>query len=267
MAVKVHTLLRPAKDELAEKKIQIISYEESPILAVLSSFYTSVMINVISWGNAYAIFPYSTFIRRDGLMFHEQDECFETQRQKYQQRGWAIEESPPVDEKAYRCEFARTRRVGDRFSFIIPFDTIGIEPPRVPDTVLEYASFSLERDISDDYTGPHRISACTRHACVLKYAYTCTPLLSHTIGSKLDKLTLEEIQKIPESSRPQYFDRMTGGDDVMWLYRDQLRDDGIQLRQYDDEIPGWYTEWEKTQPLSIEDRGNVRMKWHDIVSV
>ena len=109
----------------------------APIQAILSGFHNTVVINVIFWSKAYALFPYSTFICRDGLLLKKRNEYFQNQLEKYQQRGWATEESAPVDDKERRREFARIRRVGDRLSFIVPFDTSGIAPPRVPDAVLE----------------------------------------------------------------------------------------------------------------------------------
>ena len=120
----------------------------APIRVILSGFHNTVVTNVISWSKAYALFPYSTFIRRDGLLLQKRNEYFENQLRKYQQRGWTTEESPPVEDKERRREFARIRRVGDRSSFIVPFDTSGMTSPRVPDAVLEDACFYIHRVFS-----------------------------------------------------------------------------------------------------------------------
>ena len=123
-----------------------MSTRTTPIQAILSGFYTTVIINVISWGKAYALFPYSTFIRRDGVLLRKRNEYIMIQLQKYQQRGWTIEASPPVEDKELRREFARNKLVGDQSSFIMPFNTDGIAPPRVPDAILENIAFRIQRN-------------------------------------------------------------------------------------------------------------------------
>lgn len=213
-----------------------------------------MVINVVSWSKAYALFPNSTFICRDGLVLKRPNEYFKNQLQKYKQRGWTVEESPPVEDKELRHEFARTRRVGDRFSFIMPFDTNGIALPRVPDAVLEYASFDILRDSP---LRPHQISARTYSACMLEYEYTGTSTFHSSICSVMDERTLEEIRKLPEASRPPYFSETIEVRNNLSSYRDQLQQDGIQLKKHDDKMPEWYAEWERRQAASIQRRSNT----------
>ena len=246
---KIRTLVRAAKDGRTEEQIQIVHTADTPILAIFKGLYNTVVMNVIAWNKAYAIFPYLTFVRYDGILLKELDNYFVNQLEKYHYRGWSIEESPIEDERLLRCELARTRRVGDRFTVVIPLDTRGMSPPQVPDTVLEHGTFHAERLTIAGVLQPHSIHARAFGACVLKHTYSCGDRSDFwsTIGSKLDSLAVVEVQKLPESLRPFDHLRLTQNrHGLRELHRTLLRDN-IELKKYDEENPRCFKEWEDSQ--------------------
>ena len=248
---KIRTLVRPAKDGRSEEQIQIVHTADTPILAILKGFYNTIVMNVISWNKAYAVFPYSTFVRYDGLLLKDLNEYFTKQIEKYHHRGWSIEESPVEDDRLLRCELARTGRIGDRFTIVIPFDTKSMDPPRVPDTVLEHGTFHAERPTIAGVLQPHSIHARAFGACVLKHTYSCGDRSDFwsAIETKLDNLALEELQKLPESLRPADHFRLTQNRRGFRVLHNILLRDNIELKKYDEELPRWFSEWENSQVM------------------
>lgn len=128
----------------------------------------------------------------------------------------------------------------------------------MPDAVLEYSSFKIRRD---NFLRPYEIFTLTYYACVLEHEYTrgSDPFYSW-LRSVLDELTLKELQKLPEASRPPYLDEMIEGGRELFVYRDLLLRDGVRLKKYEDKMTQWYAEWEETQAARVEQRSD-RSPW------
>ena len=99
------------------------------------------MLNFLTWSKAYAAFPLSTFVHRHGVAFGNLDEFFQSHAEKYQNRNFPISELHSQGPRRSTSELAEIRRLGDRLTWKIPFDTTDIEPPKKHDYVLE-ASYS-----------------------------------------------------------------------------------------------------------------------------
>lgn len=62
---------------------------------------------------------------------------------KYEGRGWKSQDVLwPEDQPSHRS-MLKVRRLGDRFTWIIPLDTGDVEHAATPDSVLEYANWKL----------------------------------------------------------------------------------------------------------------------------
>ena len=211
------------------------------------------MINFLTWNKAYAVFPQSTFINRNGVALRRLDEFFQSHAEKYKKRNYRISGLRSPDSRRSTSEIAEIRRPGDRLTWRIPFDTTGIEAPKTPDYVLEHSAFGFEQTKcdTDDFTLPYSITALTFEACVLRYRYTLPncPDFFDSIQAKMDRLTFEELQKLPKTLRPRSYLRMIRNPWKLHRYRDGLFDRGTsRLTCYDEKIPAWYAEWERKTP-------------------
>lgn len=66
---------------------------------------------------------------------------------KYTRRGWKLRGLDwPAERRFSNLPVHNSRRVGDRLSWIIPFDTESVEHSKTPDHVLEYADFTIRTD-------------------------------------------------------------------------------------------------------------------------
>lgn len=66
-----------------------MSCDESPAITILSGFYTSATMNIISWNKAYSLFPKATFSYKT-YPLHPLDEYHNALHQKYIQQGWQL---------------------------------------------------------------------------------------------------------------------------------------------------------------------------------
>lgn len=163
---------------MADKKIQIVCSENEAVSAILRS-HTTVVINFFSWNKAYAIYPLSTIIHREGYMLKSPDWHINTPNvamemiHKYTNRGWKFRDVAWPEERHFHIDrpirkprraklqevvepqegkphtnhpIRDSRRVGDKYTWIIPFDTTYVEGSEVPDYVLEYTVFTLKKE-------------------------------------------------------------------------------------------------------------------------
>jgi hypothetical protein len=113
-------------------KIQIVSTRSTPVQAILHGFYTTAVVNFLSWNKAYSIFPDITFLHpRTTYPLKRIDRSYPPLLAKYEIRGWTM--SDPIPE---------TRKIA--------LNTTGVGTPRVPDFVLESSCFQL-RSSQENY--------------------------------------------------------------------------------------------------------------------
>ncbi|KAH7066427.1 hypothetical protein BKA63DRAFT_496255 [Paraphoma chrysanthemicola] len=106
---------------------------------------TTACMYLITWNKAYAIFPYTTFIRRECYMVKELSDSVGDYVTEIEKEGIQVR-SISWKQKGLsgNCDtLTRRRRIGDKYSWIIHLDTTGIVPSTVPDEVIEYAAFNL----------------------------------------------------------------------------------------------------------------------------
>ncbi|KAI5927612.1 hypothetical protein F4810DRAFT_272395 [Camillea tinctor] len=131
------------------KKVQLIATYGPPVQAILRGYYTTALVNFISWNKAYSIFPRSTFLSHETIPLKSMDEYFGSLHAKYSRRGWrmrtesvmveGLSQPDPLGSLAKKGN----RRVGDRDTWIIQLDTSSVAKPSKPDFVLEYSCFQI----------------------------------------------------------------------------------------------------------------------------
>ncbi|KAI1415796.1 hypothetical protein F5Y13DRAFT_186651 [Hypoxylon sp. FL1857] len=176
----------------AKSKIQLTVTHCIPLLAILRTYYTTALVNFISWNKAYSLFPRATFLYHETMPLKPVNEHFGRLHSKYSKRGWRMRTQPitydvfPGHISPYGT--SANRRIGDRDTRIIRLDTAFVERPPQPD-------FVLERNLASG------ISAGLFKSPSLRYRYvhpTCGPLIIFwtEIGKFLDRNTYGQLMKM-----------------------------------------------------------------------
>ena len=188
---------------------------------------------------------------------------------KWEKRGWRSQDVLwPEDEVSHESMLV-DRRLGDRWTWIIPLNNAGVTHANAPDSALEYSTFRLEGFASDRVPrlGHYGAVALPFVSMVLKHKYTnlrswgdeSRDFWPDFAAPRLERLSLMELWKVPPSSRPQSIqdamDRVYIQDQTvkLWRLRSDLTESGIELPSYDHEIPGWYAEWERQQASRVQE--------------
>lgn len=254
--IQVHTLVKLREDS-TKAVIQIVSTPAQPLFSILKRFYTTLVVNVMSWNKAYTIYPQSSFLHHKTYLLKEMNDHYGKLLAKHETRGWKSQDVLWREDEASHGSILQDRRVGDQWTWIIPFNNTGVDRSEMPDSVLEYSCFRLEKDLD---SGLHFYECMVLNLCSLVLRYGYTNLTGDRVGSefwaqfagpRLERLSLIELLKVPQSSRPQ--DIQDAMDDSYDLYglKSEIAKSGIELPSYDHEIPRWYAQWEKKQASRI----------------
>ncbi len=131
----------------AESKIEIRLCVTSswclPIQTILYHIPTTAALNFISWNKAYSIFPLPTFIQHKCYSLQDWREWDREALRTQSQRGWNVQGVMWPEEQRHNHPIRERRRVGDRYTWMIPFDTRRVEWSKTPDYVLEHACFRV----------------------------------------------------------------------------------------------------------------------------
>lgn len=185
---------------------------------------------------------------------------------KYGTRGWTSQGDLWPEDEASHKSMVEPRRLGDKWTWIIPFDQTGVGRPNTPDSVLEFSTFDLRKyNCSQPNPGYYSIQVQRFGSLVLKYHYVSSTAYENEFWTsfaapRLERLSMIELWKIPPELRPakaQYlmdlaqttaYDRKSAY--PIALYNLNLRD--IELPCYDHEIPGWYAAWERMRSSRVQ---------------
>lgn len=226
-----------------------------PIQDILHAVGTTVQLCALSWNKGYSLFPLPTFIQHKGYILNDSDAGAV---EGFPQRGWNIQGVMWPEEKRCNHPIRERRRVGDRYTWIISFDTSNVEASKTPDSVLEFASFNMDLSLSYDNTKPYdakkedvryyAIEVDILKSKVLKHTYCYGDVrLLNFLTPRLHSSTILEVRKLQPGQRPANHDqimRNRGNVDTMlegfnrpaaWIYRD-------------DEFSTWYRAFEEYCP-------------------
>ena len=266
---QVVTLVRTRNG--TEAQVQIIHTKKPPVFTILENFYTTLVVNVISWNKAYAVFPQPSFLYHRTYLLTDMTEYLGTLLSKYGERGWTTQDILWPEDEASHKSMLEPRRLGDKWTWIIPFDQTGVSRSITPDPVLEFSTFNLEkREYSQPNPGFYKIEVVEFTSLVLKYHYISpefhrkTPnFWSAFAAPRLERLSLIELYKLPPALLSTKVQRRmdlarSRANDPNPVYSEGLHTLGgclgrdVQLPCYDDELPGWYAEWERSRSSGVE---------------
>ncbi|KAL9583902.1 MAG: hypothetical protein Q9212_002430 [Teloschistes hypoglaucus] len=215
----------------------------------------TLVMNILTWDKAYALFPNSTFFTRKGVVLKKRDDVLQRFADKYEGRDYRLTEMERYDKRRNTAEIAEIRRPGDRLTWSIPFDTAGIGPPKTPTFVLEHSAFGFERRASPPRECcTYAIIASPFESCVLRYQFTRPRHVDSNdaatffakMQAKLDDLTVQELGRLPVDLRPPSDTLMRQERADLGRFREELFDNDIpRLSCHDDQIPQWYADWER----------------------
>lgn len=118
----------------------------NPETAILSDYYSTHVMNIITADRAYCIFPWHTL---DGVGYDVRDPNFtplEKAHEKYRQRGWEIltyHGEHVVECLDNCCPIRPHRSIGDRFSWVLDL-TPDFKLSKPSDICIHYATFGIK---------------------------------------------------------------------------------------------------------------------------
>lgn len=247
---QVRTYIKNAQDKASRTEIHVVLTHYIPVQKILQHFYATIVVNFFTWNKAYAIFAQPTFIQHKGFMLKSLDEYFERSLAKHALRGWRTQDVMLIEKYPETHPIHEVRRVGDRYTWIIPFDTKNVRQPKTPDMVIEYAQFTIQPNpsyppkasIPDHYS----IKANEFVACTLKYDYTYGSIgWAGFLGSKVNKLSYMELLAMPAPSVPprlRAYPRVAQAPTPLPVEGSE-RDEEYKWTYWDEYIPEWYEAW------------------------
>ena len=131
--------------------------EYTPLSKITSSDVTCD-VNFITWNKAYSVFPYHTFILKQG---HLLTDIKHWEKVPEALARWtrvgidiapfslqdALPQRPGTDSTS---SLLGNRLVGDRSSWVIPLNTDQVEPSPFPDLLIDYAGFKVTEFLEDE---------------------------------------------------------------------------------------------------------------------
>ena len=227
------------------------TYPES----ILRSCCSTVAVNVMSWNKAYSIFPLSTFGQYKGYNLvgryrpAPRDNLSCSSLRGYSLRGQNLQELLRREEDHLNHTIRKYRRVGDGFTWTIPFNTKNVQWSKIPDQVLEYQYFQMVAPIVKAYRVNEPI-ACHIGAIeyineTLRYRYLCSIDLFRFLKSHIDYPILMEPLDTEPSTRPVVHASTMGDREGHPLRRFTDPEKAKARMSRDAEFPDWYREWER----------------------
>jgi hypothetical protein len=142
--------------------------------------------------------------------------------------------------------------VGDRFTWKMRLDSIGLAHPSIPDYVLANASFSIvppSFDIRSFPSASYVIIASTWTSPVLRYEYTYAKSRAwEKLGNFLGEATHMQLHKMKPQDRPErYFVMPNLSDDDLYRYFTLEFDVPEGWDYFDDEVPKMIDHWLKEE--------------------
>ena len=248
------------RDTDVKRAIRLHMTEEPPIYNVFREAYFTAEANIISWNKAYSMFALPTYVLKTCYSLSAWVERSANSAQVLSRRGLNVQGVLWPEDKRRNHPIRERRRVGDRYTWSIPFDTRKVQTSKTPDYVLEYACFECiaiggEYDDNEPYRDiggevrHYYLGMDTLESKVLKYSYTLRDFdMRAFFNARLHASTILELHKLNAAERPAGWEQillnpshtinlaLRGFDPPpSWTYRD-------------DEIPKWYKAWEMLNP-------------------
>lgn len=203
----------------------------------------------MSWNKAYSIFPRSTFIQYNGFKLEAKDSrsCFSPGEKTF--AGWNLQELVWLEEQPLNHPIRKYRRVGDGFSWTIPFNTKNVQWSKIPDYVLEYQSFKMN-PLAGFFDGVVRPVAYQTVATefmdeTLSYRYLCNRDLFRFLNQHFGSAVPTEPHDTELTARQIYPACTKGNHEGSSLNRVGDPEKTKPRTSRDAEFPDWYRKWER----------------------
>ncbi|KAI1263505.1 hypothetical protein F5Y18DRAFT_438187 [Xylariaceae sp. FL1019] len=151
----------------SQVKVKIIATRSIPIICIMNVFRSSCIVNIITWNKAYSIFPRATFLKHRTIALRSLSQFSPgtgALHAKYSKRGWRMWTHPVpfavaddlvggkkgCSDLEDECGPHRCRRIGDRDTWTLKLDTMGVRRPLLPDFVIECTNFAVCNLQDDD---------------------------------------------------------------------------------------------------------------------
>tara|TARA_R110002003_G_scaffold1868_7_gene23630 strand:+ start:12322 stop:13605 length:1284 start_codon:yes stop_codon:yes gene_type:complete len=197
---------------------------------------TTACLHLITWNKAYALFPYTTFVRKECYLVKELADDVADYCVRIEEKEHVRVKSISWKQKGIsgNCDtLTRRRRIGDEYTWKIQLNTNGVVPSEIPDRVLECSAFNLapkESEFSLD-GGPamrYEIRYDVWTHASLRYQYVtlkqcedetkcdarCIRPYCHRLtelSRRLDEGCLTSVMKLPSEKRPEGLQRFNKG--------------------------------------------------------
>ena len=238
--------IRPKNQVNKEKRtIQLILTGDLPAASIIRGFYTTTIVNIITWNKAYSLFPETIIGRQTYPLARRYEDYHPDVIKKYTNRGWevivSLPQKPKFINKTKSLCTTGTRHIGDSYTWQISLDTTGIRPPPVPDFVIAHTHFRIHQ-----YSRYFSIHTYPFISSVLKYEYSSprgnntffkgflTPLLKEAVA--IESAKVRPLNRPSNKLLSHYFK------DSSWINGNAP--EGWKF--WDDHIPAWYEEWKKS---------------------
>lgn len=229
-----------------------------PVEAILKRLRTTVGGCIISWNKAYSVFALPTSIQHKSYLLHKWDGVTELRARKDSWDGWLVQGVMWPEDTRRNDPIRTRRRIGDHYTWTIPFSTEGVVSSKTPDYVLEHSCF--EMDLSMSYSNyetydtrnedvrHYKISFSRLESKVLKHTYFCgQSVMKDFFMCRLHSFVILELRKLDPAQRPlQYGEILRNRDNIDTLLDGFNRPASWTYR--DDQIPTWYKAFEELHP-------------------
>ena len=247
------------RDADGDVKIYLYVTDCPPAQSVLWDATHTAEVNFISWNKAYSIFALPTFIPNKSYLLQKFDDEIREATRDSSRLGWNVQGVMWPEEKRRNHPIRERRRVGDRYTWTIPFDTRQVDSSKTPDYVLEHACFTIDMSMGykDDevyerqgVVRNYAIEVDTLESKVLKHTYLHgEDGMMDFIFPRIHSSTILELHKLDPAQRPNNYNQiMENPHDIDGALGAFDRPASWQYR--DDEFPTWYKAFEKYKPES-----------------
>ena len=224
-------------------KVRLVVDSRTPVETILENFCSTIIVNFMSWNKAYSVFPLSTFVQYKGyqLGVNGHFSSYLQEYLAYPLGGWNMQGVVCLEEKRLNHPIKTFRRVGDRFTWTIPFETENVQWSKIPDYVLEYACFQMEsRYVMKHFD--YKIFTYGYINRTLKYQYLVNWDMQYFVRAEIDCLTAVEPREIDQSAKSVVSAGMT---DYRKRSQPRVMAGWGGLISLDAEFLDWYSEWER----------------------
>lgn len=220
---------RFVESTLSITHIMIVNHDIEPVVGIaICAPLTTADLNFIIWNKAYSLFPFTTFIQRRSFALTSFSERLNDVFARQYNDGFRTLSVDWFQSGSNRM--MRSRRIGDKYTWIIDLNTTGINETPSPDKFIESTTFCLQQGSTADSNVGGTVPLAhykmgqlgilnhpvLRRGYIVLYDEDTRPRREHQkkisdLTKRLDETTIIELGKITRSQRPPQYDLIRAG--------------------------------------------------------